>query len=48
MPALRWQRQVNLCEFETNLVYRVTSRTARNTHRNPVLKKSTEEKEKKE
>jgi hypothetical protein len=28
---------VDLCEFKTSLVYRV-SRTARDTHRNPVLK----------
>lgn len=28
-PALRRQRQEDSCEFEANLVYRVTSRTAR-------------------
>ena len=39
IPALGRQRQVNLCEFEANLVYRVSSRTARSvTHRNPVSK----------
>jgi hypothetical protein len=30
------QRQVDLCEFEASLVYRVSSRTARATQRNPV------------
>jgi hypothetical protein len=29
MPALRRQRQVNHCELEASLVYRVSSRTAR-------------------
>jgi hypothetical protein len=28
-PALGRQRQVDLCEFEASLVYRVSSRTAR-------------------
>ena len=32
------QRQVGLCEFKTSLVYRVSSRTARATQRNPVSK----------
>jgi hypothetical protein len=27
---------VNLCEFEASLIYKVTSRTARATQRNPV------------
>ena len=35
MPALGRQKQVDLCEFETSLVYRGSSRTAQ---RNPVLK----------
>jgi hypothetical protein len=41
VPALRRQRQMDLCEFEANLVYRVSSRTARATleHRKPVSKK---------
>jgi hypothetical protein len=38
IPALGRQRQVNLCEFEANLVYTVSPRTARATQRNPVLK----------
>ena len=29
---------MNLCEFEASLVYRVSSRTARDTQRNPVPK----------
>jgi hypothetical protein len=33
------QRQVDLCEFEARLVYRVSSKTARATERNPYLKK---------
>ena len=33
IPILRRQRQAALCEFETSLVYRVSSRTARGTHR---------------
>jgi hypothetical protein len=39
IPAVRRQRQVDVCEFEASLVYRVSSRTARATERNPVLKK---------
>jgi hypothetical protein len=38
-PALRRQRQVDLCGFEASLVYRASSRTARATQRNPLLKK---------
>jgi hypothetical protein len=38
-PALGSQRQVDLCEFETNMAYRVNSRTARATQRNHVSKK---------
>ena len=39
IPALRRQRQVDLCEFEASLVYRASSRTVRAvTQRNPVLK----------
>jgi hypothetical protein len=30
---------VDLCEFKASLVYRVSSRTARATQRNPVSKK---------
>jgi hypothetical protein len=38
IPALKRQRQVDLCEFKTSLVYRASSRTARVTQRNPVSK----------
>jgi hypothetical protein len=37
-------RQIS--EFEASLVYRVSSRTARATQRNPVSKKTKKEKEK--
>jgi hypothetical protein len=36
--GLSRQRQADLCDFEASLVYRVSSRTARATQRNPVLK----------
>jgi hypothetical protein len=35
-----------ISEFEASLVYRVSSRTARATQRNPVLKKKTKTKTK--
>ena len=39
IPALGRQRHVDLCEFETNLVYRVSSMTVRAvTQKNPILK----------
>jgi hypothetical protein len=38
-PALRSQRQADLCEFEASLVYRTSSRTVRATQRNPDLEK---------
>jgi hypothetical protein len=38
IPALRRQREVDLCEFEASLVYRVNLSTAKSTQRNPVLK----------
>jgi hypothetical protein len=38
-PTLRSQRQADLCEVKASLVYRVSSRAARATQRNPVLKK---------
>ena len=41
IPALRNQRQEVLCEFEANLVFRVSSRTGRATKRNPVWKNQT-------
>ena len=39
IPTLRRQRQVGLCEFEANMVYRVTSRTAKVSQRNSVSKR---------
>ena len=48
IPALGRQRQVELCEFEASLVYRVSSRIARATQRNPVLRKKKKEKKKEE
>ena len=39
IPALRRQRQADLCEFEASLVYRVSSRTFRATQRNPDFRK---------
>ena len=39
IPALRRQRQVNLCEFEVSLVYRVSSRTAKAVTEKPSLEK---------
>jgi hypothetical protein len=54
LPAGQWwsmplilvlRRQVDFCEFEASLVYKVNSRTARTvTHRNPVLKNRTKQK----
>ena len=32
--------QMDLCEFQDSLVYKVSSRTARATQRNPVSKKN--------
>jgi hypothetical protein len=40
IPALRGRgRQISVSEFRASLVYRVSSRTARATWRNPVSKK---------
>ena len=36
IPALRRQRQADLSGFEARLVYRVNSKIARDTQRNPV------------
>ena len=33
VPALRWQGQVDLCEFEARLDYRASSRTVKSTQR---------------
>ena len=38
LPALGRQKQEDFCEFEANLTYIVSSRTARATQRNPVSK----------
>ena len=39
IPAPGRQRQADLCEFKVNVVYKVSSVTARTvTQRNPVLK----------
>ena len=38
ISVLWWQRQVDLCEFKAIMVYRVISRPAKATQRNPVLK----------
>jgi hypothetical protein len=48
IPALWRQRQANLCEFYVSLVYRVSTRIARDTWRHPVLEKLKKKKEKKE
>jgi hypothetical protein len=37
-PALERQRQVDLCEFKANLVYILSSRTARTMKRDSVPK----------
>jgi hypothetical protein len=38
IPALGRQRQVDLCEFKANLVYKASSRIAKAMQRNPDLK----------
>jgi 2,3-bisphosphoglycerate-independent phosphoglycerate mutase len=40
-------RDRQICEFEASLVYRVSSRTARVTERNPVSEKTKNKKQKK-
>jgi hypothetical protein len=40
IPVLGRQRQVDLCEFEASLLYRMSSKTVRTTQRNPVSKKN--------
>ena len=39
IPALRRQRQEELCELKASLVYSVSSRIARATQGNPVSEK---------
>ena len=46
VPALRRQRQENLCEFEASLAYKASSRTARTTQKNPVSKTNKQNKTK--
>jgi hypothetical protein len=43
IPALGRQRQVDLCELEASLVYRVISRRASAIQRNPVMKNKTKQ-----
>ena len=38
IPALRWQRQVDLLEFEVSLVYRSSRTDSKAIRRNPVSK----------
>jgi hypothetical protein len=40
IPILWRQTEVDLCEFEASLIYRVSSRTARATQGNLGLKKT--------
>ena len=40
IPAPRKQRQMDVCEFEASLFYRVSSRTAKNTYRDAVSKQN--------
>jgi hypothetical protein len=40
IPTLQRERQVDLCELEASLVYRVSSRTARAIERNLVSKQT--------
>jgi hypothetical protein len=40
IPALRRQKQADLCEFKASLVYRPSSRTAMTTMRKTCLEKS--------
>jgi hypothetical protein len=47
ISALMRQRQVVLCEFETSLVYKASSRTARATQGNPVSNKNKNQQTKK-
>ena len=44
IPALRRQRQVNLCEFEVSLGYRENSRIGSKATEKPCLEKQTNKK----
>jgi hypothetical protein len=46
IPALEGQRQADLYEFETSLVYRVSSRTAKAKQRNTLSLKTKQNKTK--
>ena len=48
IPALGRQKLADLCEFEASLVYRSSSRTARATLRNLILKRKKKEQNKKQ
>ena len=43
IPALGRQRQADLCEFKASIVYKVSSRTARATHRETLSQKQAEQ-----
>ena len=45
IPALERERQADLCEFKAILVYRVSSKRARATQKNPVLNETKQENE---
>ena len=45
-PAPRSQRQVDLCEFKANLVYRTSSRTARAVYKETLSQKQNKTKQK--
>jgi hypothetical protein len=47
IPIFGRQRQEDLCELEASLDYRVSSRIAKATQRNPVSKKKKKQKTKK-
>ena len=47
IPALRRQRQVDFCEFKARWVYSTSSRTARDTQRNPVSRNKNDNNNKK-
>ena len=47
IPALGRQRQMDVCESESSLAFRVNSRTVKATERNPVLKLLRKKKKKK-
>jgi hypothetical protein len=48
IPALRRQRQADICEFKASLLYKASSSTGKATQRNLVLKKIEREKRREE